>query len=52
MQTKFEKYLGESDKINHLLYVTVILNPWKKIEVFEVFFFWNLWEYSGESDGW
>ena len=27
MQTKFEKYLGESDKINHLLYVTVILNP-------------------------
>ena len=27
MQTKFKKYWGEGDKINHLLYVAVVLDP-------------------------
>ena len=52
MQTKFEKYWGEGDKINPFLYVAVVLDPQKKIKVFEVFFFWNLWECSGRGDGW
>ena len=39
MQTKFEKYWGEGDKINPLLYVAVVLDPRKKIKVFEVLFF-------------
>ena len=39
MQTKFEKYWGEGDKIDPLLYVAIILDPQKKIKIFEVFFF-------------
>ena len=31
MHLKFEKYLGEGDKINLLLYVDVVLGPWKKL---------------------
>ncbi|KAL4626790.1 hypothetical protein ACB092_05G122400 [Castanea dentata] len=31
MQTKFEKYWGEGDKINHFLYVAVVLDPRKKL---------------------
>ena len=27
MQTKFEKYWGEGDKINPLMYVAVVLDP-------------------------
>ena len=32
MQNKFEKYWGEGDKTNHLLYVVVILDPQKKLK--------------------
>ena len=39
MQTKFDKYWGKGEKINPLLYVAVVLDPWKQIKVFEVFFF-------------
>ncbi|KAL4615316.1 hypothetical protein ACB092_07G115000 [Castanea dentata] len=31
MQTKFEKYWGEGEKINPLLYVAVVLDPRKKL---------------------
>jgi hypothetical protein len=31
MHLKFEKYWGEGDKINPLLYVTVVLDPRKKL---------------------
>ena len=31
MQTKFEKYWGEGEKINPLLYVTVVFDPRKKL---------------------
>ena len=31
MQTKFEKYLREGDRINPLLYVAVVLDPRKKL---------------------
>ncbi|XP_030964134.1 zinc finger BED domain-containing protein RICESLEEPER 2-like [Quercus lobata] len=31
MQTKFEKYWGEGDKINPLFYVAVVLDPRKKL---------------------
>nr|XP_023897527.1 zinc finger BED domain-containing protein RICESLEEPER 1-like [Quercus suber]XP_023897528.1 zinc finger BED domain-containing protein RICESLEEPER 1-like [Quercus suber]XP_023911229.1 zinc finger BED domain-containing protein RICESLEEPER 1-like [Quercus suber]XP_023911230.1 zinc finger BED domain-containing protein RICESLEEPER 1-like [Quercus suber] len=31
MQTKFEKYWGEGEKINLLLYVVVVLDPQKKL---------------------
>ncbi|XP_030970188.1 zinc finger BED domain-containing protein RICESLEEPER 1-like [Quercus lobata] len=31
MQTKFEKYWGEGEKINHLLYVAVVFDPRKKL---------------------
>ena len=32
MQNKFDKYWGEGDKTNHLLYVGVILDPQKKLK--------------------
>ena len=32
MQTKFEKYWGEGEKINLLLYVVVVLDPQKKLK--------------------
>ena len=51
MQTKFEKYWGESDKIN-LFCMWLWFSIHEKIEIFEVFFLWNLWEFSGESYGW
>ena len=31
MQTKFEKYWGEGEKINPLLYVAVVFDPRKKL---------------------
>ena len=31
MQTKFEKYWGKGNKINHLLYVAMVLDPRKKL---------------------
>ena len=31
MEAKFEKYWGKGDKINQLLYVTVVLDPRKKM---------------------
>ena len=31
MQTKFEKYWGEGEKNNHLLYVAVVFDPRKKL---------------------
>ena len=31
MKTKFEKYWGEGEKINPLLYVAVVLDPQKKL---------------------
>ena len=31
MEAKFEKYWGKEDKINHLLYVVVVLDPRKKM---------------------
>ena len=31
MQTKFEKYWGEGDKINPLLYVAMVFDPRKKL---------------------
>jgi hypothetical protein len=38
MHLKFEKYWGEGDKINPLLYVVVVLNPRKKLTFFEFCF--------------
>ncbi|KAK9990979.1 hypothetical protein SO802_025964 [Lithocarpus litseifolius] len=31
MESKFDKYWGKDDKINHLLYVVVVLDPRKKL---------------------
>ena len=31
MKSKFDKYWGKRDKINHLLYVVVVLDPRKKM---------------------
>ena len=31
MESKFDKYWGKEDKINHLLYVAVVLDPRKKL---------------------
>ena len=31
MESKFDKYWGKGDKMNHLLYVAVILDPRKKL---------------------
>ena len=39
MQTKFEKYWGEGDKINPLLYVVVVLDPRKKLRFLKFYFF-------------
>ncbi|XP_065625466.1 zinc finger BED domain-containing protein RICESLEEPER 1-like [Quercus suber] len=39
MQTKFEKYWGEGDKINPLLYVAVVLDPHKKLRILKFSFF-------------
>ena len=39
MQTKFEKYWGEGEKINPLLYVAVVLDPWKKLRFLKFSFF-------------
>ena len=32
MEFKFDKYWGKGDKMNHLLYVAVILDPRKKLK--------------------
>ena len=39
MESKFDKYWGKVDKINHLLYVVVILDPRKKLTFLKFFFF-------------
>ena len=39
MQTKFEKYWGEGEKINPLLYVTVVFDPRKKLRFLKFSFF-------------
>ena len=31
VESKFDKYWGKGDKINHLLYVSMVLNPRKKL---------------------
>ena len=31
MKSKFDKYWEKGDKINHLLYMTVVLDPRKKL---------------------
>ena len=31
MESKFDKYWGKGDKMNHLLYVAVVLDPRKKL---------------------
>ena len=41
MQTKFEKYWGEGEKINPLLYVVVVLDPRKKLRFLKFFFFFS-----------
>nr|XP_023872413.1 zinc finger BED domain-containing protein RICESLEEPER 2-like [Quercus suber] len=38
MQTKFEKYWGEGEKINPLLYVAVVLDPQKKLRILKFSF--------------
>ena len=38
MHLKFEKYCGEGDKINPLLYVAVVLDPRKKLTFFKFCF--------------
>ena len=38
LQTKFEKYWGEGDKINLLLYVVVVLDPRKKLRFLKFYF--------------
>ena len=38
MESKFDKYWGERDKINHLLYMAVVLDPRKKLTFLKVFF--------------
>ena len=39
MKAKFEKYLGKGDKINHLLYAAVVLDPRKKMRFLKFSFF-------------
>ena len=39
MESKFDKYWGKVDKINHLLYVVVVLNPRKKMRFLKFSFF-------------
>ena len=51
MQTKFEKYWGEGEKINPLLYVAVVLDPHKNLRFLKFSFSEILWECSGRSDG-
>ena len=38
MEAKFEKYWGKEDKINHLLYVAVVLDPRKKVRFLKFLF--------------
>ena len=35
MKEKFDKYWDDSEKINHLLYITVVLDPRHKLEFME-----------------
>ena len=39
MEAKFEKYWGKGDKINHLLYVAMVLDPRKKMKFLKFSFF-------------
>ena len=38
MEFKFDKYWGKGDKMNHLLYVAVILDPRKKLRFLKFYF--------------
>ena len=38
MESKFDKYWGKWDKINHLLYVAVVLDPRKKLRFLKFYF--------------
>ena len=38
MKSKFDKYREKGDKINHLLYMAVVLDPRKKLRFLKFFF--------------
>ena len=38
MESKFDKYWGKGDKMNHLLYVAVVLDPRKKLRFLKLCF--------------
>ena len=35
IKEKFDKYWGDAEKTNHLLYITVVLDPRHKLEYIE-----------------
>ena len=39
MESKFDKYWGKGDKMNHLLYVAMVLDPRKKLRFLKFCFF-------------
>ena len=49
MKSKFEKYRGNFDNLNHLLYVGLVLDPWYKLRYFEYYFGYFVW---GEKGYW